>query len=442
MAHIKFALPLAFLSGISGTCAFANSELPNTQGFIENSRFDVTLKNVWMINTNNQLSEAGIGDQKAWAQGALLDYQSGWYRDAIGIDASWYSVVKLYANKDFAGRDLLRDNNGHAEGFNKIGQLYAKLKWEDEHAYARLYAGWKQLYKFGTLSVTRSRAAPSSWQGVSLESGLGDLSARAAWVTRFSERDEPEKRRFYTLKTNKPIDHIVTGDISWSPDKNTRVSWLAGESDNYLFRQGIEAQFALPLAEKESLLLRSAWYYNRGLAEWEGARGFTHSAQHIFALVGYQYYAMESGVAWSKTKAPLDNGLGHFYWHMGKNTRGAFNSPADGEGNDYVNDNEQMIYWYGKYVLSPELTTGIFANYGFGAKYQGVKLNQWEYGGFIAWTPKAVSGLSLFAGFGPSYSWKLVKGKPWLTDDKRDFHRSHGLGGGITMEYKFGLHNQ
>lgn len=151
---------------------------------------------------------------------------------------------------------------------------------------------------------------------------------------------------------------------------------------------------------------------------------------------------MESGVAWSKTKAPLDNGLGHFYWHMGKNTRGAFNSPADGEGNDYVNDNEQMIYWYGKYVLSPELTTGIFANYGFGAKYQGVKLTQWEYGGFIAWVPKSVSGLSLFAGFGPSYSWKLVKGKPWLTDDKRDFHRSHGLGGGITMEYKFGLHNQ
>ncbi|WLI77760.1 OprD family outer membrane porin [Kosakonia sp. H02] len=441
MSAIKFTLPLVFISGLSGTTAFANNELPNTQGFIENSQFDITLKNVWMLNTSNQHADAGIGEQRAWAQGALLDYQSGWYRDVIGVDASWYSVVKLYANDDFAGRDLLRDHNGHAEGFNKIGQLYGKLKWEDEHAYARLYAGWKQLYKFGAISVTRSRAAPSSWQGVSLESGWEDFSARAAWVTRFSERDEPEKRRFYTLKSNKPIDHIVTGDVSWIPAKNTRVTWLIGESDNYLLRQGLETQFSLPLAENENILLRGAWYYNRGLAEWEGARGFTNTAQHIFAMVSYQSQDIESGIAWSKTKAHLDNGLGHFYWHMGKNTRGAFNSPADGEGNDYVNDNEQMLYWYGKYALSPELTAGIFANHGFGAKYQGVALTQWEYGGFVAWAPAAISGLSISAGFGPSYSWKLVHGKPSLTEDKRAFHRSKGVGGGVTMEYKFGLHN-
>lgn len=439
MDAIKFALPLVFISGLSVTSAFASDELFNTQGFIENSQFSVTLKNVWMLNTSNQNEAAGIGDQKAWAQGALLDYQSGWFGDVIGVDASWYSVAKLYANDDFAGRDLLRDNNGHAEGFNKIGQIYGKLKWGDDAAYARLYVGWKQLYKFGVLSVTRSRAAPSTWQGVSMESGLGNISARAAWVTRFSERDEPEKRHFYTLKSNKRIDHIVTGDVSWRPANNMQITWLAGESDNYLLRQGLEAQFSHPVTEGESLLFRSAWYYNRGLSEWEGARGFTHSAQHIFALAGYQYHDIESGIGWSKTKAKLDGGLGQFYWHMGKNTRGAFNSPADGEGNDYVNDGEQMLYWYGKYSLSPELTLGLFSHYGFGARYQDVSLTQWEYGGFVAWAPKDVAGLSFFAGFGPSYSWKLVNGKPSLTEDKRGFHRSKGVGGGVTMEYKFGL---
>lgn len=440
MTLFKLTLPLVFISGWSCAAISANAFPVATQGFLEDSQFTVTLKNVWMLSTNDQQEQAGIGEQNAWAQGALLDYQSGWYQETVGVDASWYSVAKLYANDDFAGRDLLRDKNGHAEGFNKIGQLYAKVKWEEGDAYARLFAGWQQLYKFGVLNVTRSRAAPSTWQGIRAETGWGTLSARGAWVTRFSERDEPEKRGFYTLKSNKPIDYIVTGEISWSPTKYSRVTWVAGESHHYLLRQGLETQFTVPLGKKENILLRSAWYYNRGLDEWEGARGFTHDAQHFFALLGYQYQQIESGIAWSKTNAHLENGLGNFYWHMGKNTRGAFNSPADGEGNDYVNDGEQMLYLYGKYRLSPEFTFGVYGNYGYGARYQATSLTQWEYGGYVSWTPKSIEGFSLFAGFGPSYSWKLVNGKPWLTDDKRTFHRSKGIGGGVTMEYKFGLH--
>ncbi|ARD59976.1 outer membrane porin, OprD family protein [Kosakonia radicincitans DSM 16656] len=433
MAPFKLSLPLVFIS----VCTAPVGATP----FLTDSQLDLTLKNIWMFNTGDQMALLGVGDQSAWAQAAHLDYQSGWYGDLLGIDASWYSVAKLSANASFAGRDLLRDNHGHAEGFNKIGQLYAKLKWGDEAAYARLYAGWRQLYKFGALNVTRSRAAPSSWQGISMESGWGAISARGAWVTRFSERDEPEKHRFYTLASNKPIDHIATGEIIWSPSKNTRISWMTGESDNYLLRHGIEAQFSIPVAERQNLLLRGAWYYNRGLDKWEGARGFSHSARHLFTLVGYQYHHMESGIGWSKTKAPLNNGLGSFYWHLGKNTRGAFNSPADGEGNDYVNDGEQMFYLYGKYAFSPEFTVGLYGNYGYNINYQNTALTEWEYGGYFAWTPKRLEGFSLFAGIGPSYGWKLNNGKPWLTEDKRTFHRSKGIGGAVSVEYKFGLFN-
>lgn len=149
--------------------------------------------------------------------------------------------------------------------------------------------------------------------------------------------------------------------------------------------------------------MRGVWYYNRGLNNWEDVRGFSHSAQHLFTLVGYQYHNIESGIGWSKTKAPLNNGLGSFYWHTGKNTRGAFNSPADGEGNDYVNDGEQMIYLYGKYILSPELTVGLYGNYGYNITYQNTALSEWEYGGYFAWTPSRVEGFTLFAGVGPSY---------------------------------------
>ncbi|SFN19450.1 hypothetical protein SAMN05216516_103214 [Izhakiella capsodis] len=49
--------------------------------------------------------------------------------DILFFAASRYGVAKLYENNNFTGRDLLQDNNGYAQGFNKISLLYAKALW-------------------------------------------------------------------------------------------------------------------------------------------------------------------------------------------------------------------------------------------------------------------------------------------------------------------------
>ncbi|WP_034943733.1 OprD family outer membrane porin [Erwinia oleae] len=428
------SLPLLFIAGTAGA-----SEI---NAFFTDSEYDITLRNVWMLNTSDSLSEHDVGTQNAWAQGLHLNYRSGWLADTLGVDASWYNVTKLYANRSFAGRDLVRDNNGHAEGLSKVGQLYGKARWGDNDRYARLYAGWKQLSKVGMINITRGRAIPDTWEGISAETGWDTFALNGAWVTRFSERDEPEKKRFFTLQSNKPIDYIATGDVSWNPSTGNYIRYAFGQSQNYLRRQGIEAAARLPLNADSHLILRGAGYLNQGLDNWEGTRGFTDTARHLFLLTGYQHKNVESGVGWSTTKAPLKNGLGHFYWHLGKNTRGFINSAADGEGNDYVNDGEQMVYAWAQHQLTPAFKYGIFGNYGWDAKYQGVALKEWEFGGFFSWSPEAIDNLNLFAGFGPSYSWKMLNGKPWLTEDKRTFHRAKGVGGTVAIEYRFGNSNQ
>lgn len=440
MKNYAFLITLLFLSGHYSLCAFA-TETEKGARFFKNSEVDLVLKNVWMLNTTNQLSEQGVGSQNAWAQAAHLNFRSGWYNDIIGFDASWYGVAKLYANDAFYGRDLLRDNNGHAEGFNKLGQLYTKVRFGDEARYLRLYAGWRQLYKFGMLNITRSRAVPSSYEGISAETLWNDIGIRAAVVQRFSERDEPEKRHFETLKSKKRIHYITTGDISWRKNKNSRISYLIGESENYILRQGIEVDWIRPLNRDWDFITRGAYYYNRGLSDWEGARGFTHSAQHYYGLVGYRYKNTEAGIAWSKTHAKLDKGLGHFYWHFGKNSRGAFNSPADGEANDYINDGEQMISLYGQYKMTENLVVGIYGNYGFGMHYQGVVLTEWESGAYFSWDPMAIPGLNIFAGVGPGYTWKLKQNNPWLTENHHGYHHAVGIGSAVRVEYKLGLFN-
>lgn len=407
-------------------------------GLLTDSHLDVTLKNIWMTNTTDALEEQGIGPQNAWAQGLLVDYRSGAYH-GFGLDASWYGVGKLYANRSFAGRDLVRDNHGHAEGFSKLGQLYLRSYVGDATRFLQTKAGWQQLYKFGVLNVTRSRAAPSSWQGLSAEGRFEQLYARAALVNKFSERDEPEKRHFMTLSSNKRIDYIATADLTWQPQKGRAITLVGGESKDYIRRLGVESAWSQPLAEDLNLLLRGVYYYNQGLREWEGARGFSHQAQHLFGLVGIATARTEAGIGWSVTRARLDNNLGRFYWHLGKNTRGAFNSKADAPGNDYVNDGEQMLYGYGQYQISPEWLAGLYAYYGDHMRYRGVAMREWEYGGFISWAPERLPGFTLFAGLGPSYSWKLSHGKPALNASGDDFQRSSGIGGSFSLEYKFGL---
>lgn len=440
MLILKKSIPLLMLMAGCSFIPPASALDYSTGGFLEDSHLDLTLQNVWMLNTTDQRADQDVGDQNAWAQAMHVNWQSGWLWDSVGLDASWYGVEKLYANDAFYGRDLVRDNNGHAEGFNKVGQLYGKGRWGDKTRNLNLWAGWKEMYKFGTLTSSRSRATPSTWEGISSEAVWDDFTLRGGIVTRFSERDEPEKRRFITLSSQQEIDYIATGDASWSPAKGTKITYVVGDAKDYLLRHGIEANASWPLSDKFNLLTKGVFYYNRGLSDWEGNRAFNDDAKHLYLQLGYQYEGSESGIGWSKTKAPLDNGLGYFYWHFGKNTRGAFNSPADGEGNDYINDGEQMIYLHSQYKFSPEFMAGIYGNYGFGMEYQNVSLKEWEYGGYFLWSPEMIKGFTIFAGAGPSYTWKLTsKSTPSLTEDNRTFHRAKGIGAAVRVEYKFNV---
>lgn len=75
-------------------------------------------------------------------QNIQLDYQSGYFADFIGFDASYYGAIKLAASKDFASRAILYNDDGEAKGYNKIGQRYAKFKLDLEPVNFNGKAGW------------------------------------------------------------------------------------------------------------------------------------------------------------------------------------------------------------------------------------------------------------------------------------------------------------
>ncbi|WP_338505943.1 OprD family outer membrane porin [Erwinia aphidicola] len=112
-------------------CAFETSSLQLTDSlsrFITDSHAEISFRNQFK---NLNTSDSGDNSvQTAWGQGISLDYNSGYFADIIGLDASYYQVYKLAASDDFAGRSVLYNHNGHARGSISWASYWLKRSWK------------------------------------------------------------------------------------------------------------------------------------------------------------------------------------------------------------------------------------------------------------------------------------------------------------------------
>jgi len=431
-------IKIACLSSIL-LAPLAHAENGETSGLFEDSKMTLSTRNIAMyldVDTNDDK------DQFAWAQGVAIDYQSGYLADLIGFDATYEGAIKLDANDHFQGRNLLRDNNGDAEGFNKMSQMYLKAKLGDDEAYARVYLGWKQLHKLGAITISRSRAVTSSYQSISGEAGYQGLRLRGAYTDRFSDRDTPLKERFATLGGEK-IDDIITGDVTYQWGKKNSVLVFSGQSRDYLRRSGLEFKWNTAVNENEKIKLSGYYYLNQGLDKWEGIP-FDDSASHYNLNLDYLFGGWTLGGSYAYTDAKRSNGLGIFYWDLGKNTDGNFNSRADGTGIDFNKDGEQMVAFQAMYNMGksgvPGLMIGARATYGFGMQYQGLDLDEASLDmlAMYRFQAPALKGLSMMLGVGPGYSYAMDGGMNPVIENG-DWKKAPTIGATFMLDYKFNL---
>ncbi|MGR5285500.1 OprD family outer membrane porin [Vibrio maritimus] len=431
MKKLDYAINAIFLSGL------AVSSASYAEGLLEDSKVTLSTRNIAMYldtDTNDDI------EQFAWAQGVAIDYTSGYLSNFIGIDATYSGAIKLGANEYFAGRNLLRNNNGEAEGFNKISQVYGKLKLEGDDSYARGYYGWKSLHKFGAITVSKSRAVVSSYKGASGEIGYKGLELRGAFVDTFSDRDTPLQEDFETLSGEK-INHIITGDLTYRWGKKNSILLFSGQSQDYLRRSGLEAKWQHRLPNYNALAFSGYLYHNQGLDDWEGIP-FESEATHYNINLDYLFSGWKIGGSYAYTDAKSDHGLGIFYWDLGKNTDGNFNSVADGPGIDFNKDGEHMVAFQTMYDMShsgiPGLKFGGRLTYGFGIEYQGQKLHEGSLDLLAMYSFQEIKGLSMMLGIGPGYSFATDSSRNPVIENG-SWKRAPTIGGMFKMDYKFNI---
>ncbi|WP_413818043.1 OprD family porin [Pseudomonas viridiflava] len=225
----------------------------SADGFIEDSKLKLQLRNVYF--NENFRDEHGLSTRAAltarserteWAQGLLLDYQSGFTQGVLGfgVDASGLLGIKLDSGKGRSGTGLLpvHSDGRAADEFSSLGAA-AKVRLA------------KTIVKYGSLLpktpvliYNDARLLPQVYQGTQFTStDIENLTLTGGRLDQFKLRDSSDSRSIIPDGfSGKGSDFTyVGGDYRFG--KNVRLSYFYGELEEFYRQQFASIQHDLKL---------------------------------------------------------------------------------------------------------------------------------------------------------------------------------------------------
>ena len=226
----------------------------NAEGFIEDSKLKLQLRNVYF--NENFRDEHGMSARAAssakserteWAQGFLLDYQSGFTAGTVGVglDAMGLSGFKLDSGRGRSGTGLMpvHDDGRAADTFASAGAT-AKARFAGTTVkYGTL------LPKTPVLIYNDARLLPQTYQGTQVTStDIENLTLTGARLDRFKLRDSTDSVPLVPdgYSGDKSGDFSYAG-ADYKLGKNLRLSYFYGELENFYRQHFAGIQHDLPL---------------------------------------------------------------------------------------------------------------------------------------------------------------------------------------------------
>lgn len=414
-------------------------KMVSTNPLFADGKVNITLRNMWKyLKASSQYNAEENDVMQAWGQGIEVGYNSGYFADFIGFDMTYYGAIKLAASDNFQSRAILYNNNGKAEGYNKIGQRYVKIKLGENGNRFDAKAGWIVMKNVGILT-TSTRLSNNSYSGYYGKYTFSNFSGEIAYVTSTSRRDSPHKVTLQTF-SGKKIDHVIMGQVNYR-NKLTNLLGFYGEAEDYIRQFGLEAEQKITKNLSLGTQIYAQYAVDKNDALWTSSKNqtkkpFDSNAWH-YAFVGAwsePKWTLKLGVGY--THAPKEgDGMGSYSRNIIKNTRGRFNSMAYADI-DYMRDGERYVGIDFEYKLMPDYSVGI-RNMNSHNKYKGNNLNEHNVTLFNYWNPIWMKNFSVYAdvGFGWHYRDNAYR-TPYL-DKNGDAMRSHSLAGSMTATYRF-----
>ncbi|VVO06884.1 Porin-like protein NicP [Pseudomonas fluorescens] len=225
----------------------------SADGFIEDSKLKLQLRNVYF--NENFRDEHGLSARSAltakserteWAQGLLLDYQSGFTQGVlgVGVDASGLLGIKLDSGKGRSGTGLLpvHSDGRAADEFSSLGAAAKVRLAKTTVKYGSL------LPKTPVLIYNDARLLPQVYQGTQfISTDIENLTLTGGRLDQFKLRDSSDSRSIIPDGfSGKGSDFsYVGGDYRFG--KNVRLSYFYGELEEFYRQQFASIQHDLKL---------------------------------------------------------------------------------------------------------------------------------------------------------------------------------------------------
>ena len=213
------------------------------QGFFEGSQGKLTLRNYYF----NDGYRDGGEDRKEWAQGFLLNLQSGYTEGTVGfgLDALGLAGLKLDSSPTHAGTGLLpvHDDGHAADGFSSLG-ITAKMRIGE----AVIKAG-NLMPRIPVLVYNDGRLLPQTFRGTQIEySGIRDLYLHSGHLDKFKQRNSTDSVDIYPqgYTGSKGTDFDFAG-ATYKFTPTLSGTWYYGEMREFYRQQFFGLVHKLPM---------------------------------------------------------------------------------------------------------------------------------------------------------------------------------------------------
>lgn len=276
-------------------------------GLIEDSKLKLQLRNVYFnenFRDENGLSaraaQTAKSERTEWAQGFLLDYQSGFTQGTLGfgVDALGLVGVKLDSGKGRSGTGLLpvHDDGRAADDFASLG-VAGKVRLAKT-----VVKQGSLLPRTPVLIYNDARLLPQTYQGTQFTSNdIANLTLTAGHLDQFKLRDSSDSRSIIPDGfTGKGSDFSYAGG-DYKLGKNIRLGYFYGELHDFYRQQFATIQHDLTLGAG---VLTSDLRYFHSVDAGAGRGGVIDndmlSGQLTYSLTGHSFgggYQVLSGDA-------------------------------------------------------------------------------------------------------------------------------------------------
>lgn len=269
----------------------------SADGFVDDSKLKLQLRNVYF--NENFRDEHGLSAKSAstakserteWAQGLLLDYQSGFTSGTLGlgIDALGLLGVKLDSGRGRSGTGLLpvHDDGRAADEFSSAG-ITAKARL----ARTTLKYG-TLLPKTPVLIYNDARLLPQTYEGGQIiSSDIENLTLTGGYLERFKLRDSTDSIALVPdgYGGDKSGDFSYAG-AEYKAGKTIRLSYFYGELENFYRQNFAGIQHDLPIGA--GVLTSDLRYFNSvdtGSAHGGRIDNDMLSGQLSYAIAGHSF---------------------------------------------------------------------------------------------------------------------------------------------------------